>query len=176
MNTSPPAARLRYCARRASLVLHWNKTRAPVDRRRIYTAQDTATTDATSKHAVSAASVAQQLRGKRREGMGDSRVQGQGPDKGSGGRSRPKIEAFLLPARHYASAGTSNGPVFVYVCLSVCVCHKSVSYNVTQFAQGSIRDFCLEGGQAEIRFIGRTHAQVHLKLIHTATPDTTKSV
>ena len=69
--------------------------------------------------------------------MGDSRVQGQGPDKGSGGRSRPKIEAFLLPARHYASAGTSNGAVFVYVCLSVCVCHKSVSYNVTQFAQVS---------------------------------------
>ena len=137
MNTSPPAARRRHCARRASLVLHWNKTRAPVDRRRIYTTQDTATSDATSKHAVSAASVAQQLRGKRREGMGDSRVQGQGPDKGSGDEVAQKLKHFCYPR------DTTLARVLVmalclcmYVCLSVSVtsrCHIETSGRIELF-------------------------------------------
>ena len=32
---------------------------------------------------------------------------------------------FFLPARLYASAGTSYGPVSVCLCRSVCLCHKS---------------------------------------------------
>jgi len=47
-------------------------------------------------------------------------------------------EEMILPARRYASAGTSYGPVSV----SVCVCHKSVFYrngwtNPAGFRHGS---------------------------------------